>query len=547
MDRRTFLRGSAGFAAAVVAGGLDLRPAAARTGPAPTPSTTSPGPASHLPASPPPVPPASWPPSPAAFEGLTSDWVVQENARPGNNTWRTYGPLEAAGQNASLRDGPPPQGIEGYLDATSAALGDRVAFHVSTTASTYRIDGYRMGWYGGAGGRRVWQSASLPGWQQGPARYDVATKTSEALWDTSYEVTLDAPTFLPGCYLFQLIADNGTTRYVPLTIRDDHSRSRFVVVNAVADWQAYNEWGGTSLYYGRIPGGRERNFANRARAVSFERPYDFGGGAGDFVGAELPLVMRMEEAGLDVTYITSHDVHRDPSLLQRHGVVISTAHDEYWTHEMRQAFEGARDSGVNLIFFGANACYRQVRFEDTLHGSMRRQVCYKSSAEDPIKSTHPELTTVDWRDAPLKLPESSMIGVQYDGQVITDLVVSHPDAWVWESTGVGDGQIFSGVVGPEFDHIADASPANIELLGRSPVDVKIGGKRKSHADMTYYTAPSGSGVFATGTIGWLNHLRPADGGTQPVEPILYHATMNVLRLFGSGPAGHTRPSVPNGR
>ena len=74
-----------------------------------------------------------------------------------------------------------------------------------------------------------------------------ATRTTEALWDTSYEVTLDAPTFLPGCYLFRLIADNGASRYVPLTIRDEHSRARFLVVNAVADWQAYNEWGGIAL------------------------------------------------------------------------------------------------------------------------------------------------------------------------------------------------------------------------------------------------------------------------------------------------------------
>jgi len=537
------LRGSVGLAAAVAAGGLDLRAAGAGTGPATTTSTTSPA----APPPPPPVPPASWPPKPEAFPGLTSDWVVQENALPGITSWQTFDPLEAAGQNASLRHGPPPQGIEGYLDTTSAALGDRVAFHVSTTAATYRIDAYRMGWYGGAGGRRVWQSAALPGWQQGPARYEQATRTTEALWDTSYEVTLDAPTFLPGCYLFRLIADNGASRYVPVTVRDEHSRARFLVVNAVSDWQAYNEWGGTSLYYGRRPGGRSRDYGNRARVVSFERPYDFGGGAGDFIGAELPLVMRLEEAGLDVAYVTSHDVHRDPTLLQRHAVVMSTAHDEYWTREMRQAFETARDHGVNLVFFGANACFRQVRFEDTLHGSMRREVCYKSASEDPMRSQHVELTTVNWRDSPVKEPEASMIGVQYDGQVRTNLVVSHPNAWIWESTGVGGGQIFTGVIGPEFDHIASESPANIEILSRSPVDVEIGGKRKSHADMTYYTAPSGGGVFATGTIGWISHLSPKNGAGEPVEPVLYHATMNVLRLFGSGPAGHTRPSVPNGR
>jgi hypothetical protein len=376
--------------------------------------------------------------------------------------------------------------------------------------------------------------------KQPPPRVHEDTNLVEAEWEPSYRLTPRFPTFLPGCYLFRLVAD-GASRLVPLTIRNDASQARYLVVNAVADWQAYNEWGGASVYYGRRSSGSSRNYGARARVVSFDRPYDWGLGAGDFIGAELPLIMRMEEAGLDVTYATSIDVHRDPARLLRHRAALSLAHDEYWTHEMRAAFEGARDQGVNLVFFGANAMFRQVRLEDSPLGPFRREVCYKSASEDPIERS--ELTTVNWRDAPLGRPEAALIGVQYDGQGFADLEVTNPDGWIWEETGVGYRQKFRGVIGPEFDRVFSSSPTNIQVFARSAIREKT--DRDTWADIAYYSAPSGAGVFSTGTIGWISTLNPHNYTNMPREPQLYHATMNVLRLFGAGPAGAARPSIPN--
>ena len=507
---------------------LDLEMAGAGTAPAPLPAPAT-------------LPPASWPPAPAAYPGLVADWIVAENARPGSDGWNIGGP-EPAGTVATRNNLSVAPGIEGYLDTTSAALGQRIAFHVSSASPTYTIEAYRMGWYQGHGGRLVWQSDPLPGWRQRTPRVDPATNMAEAAWDTTYELSLHGPRFVPGCYLFRLTGADGASRLIPLTIRDDDSDARYLVVNAVADWQAYNEWGGASLYYGR-PAGSSRRFETRARVVSFDRPYDWGLGAADFIGAELPLLMRMEEAGLDVTCITSIDVHASPERLQRHAVVISTAHDEYWTMAMRQGFESARDGGINLVFFGANAMYRQVRLEDSPRGPLRHQVCYKSAREDPISATSPELTTVNWRESPLGRPEASLIGVQYDGVGITDLEITNPDGWIWSETGVGHRQKFAGVIGPEFDRVFSSSPENIEIFARSAIAEQTG--RETWADTAYYSAPSGAGVFSSGTIGWISTLNPADASGAPREAQLYHATMNVLRLFGDGPAGTARPSIPN--
>ena len=162
--------------------------------------------------------------------------------------------------------------------------------------------------------------------------------------------------------------------------------------------------------------------------VSFDRPYDIvTDGSGDFVGNELPLIMRAEELNLDVTYITSLDLHERGELVQQHKAFLSLGHDEYWSKTMFDRGEQARDAGVNLAFFGANAVYRQIRFEPSALGADRHMVNYRSTA-DPIRRTDPAETTVQFRDAPVNRPEASLIGQMYQcNPVRADGIVIEPD------------------------------------------------------------------------------------------------------------------------
>jgi hypothetical protein len=312
----------------------------------------------------------------------------------------------------------------------------------------------------------------------------------------------------------------------------------------VTEWQAYNEYGNYSLYFGLGP--RGRNFASRARIVSFDRPYALGGGSGDFIGLEHPLVMRLEEQGYDVTYATSVDLHTNPDMLLRHQAFLSPGHDEYWSKPMRDGAEKARDSGVNLAFFGANAAYRQIRFQDSAVGPNRLLVCYKSAAEDPMTKVNPALTTVNWRDAPVSRPEMEIVGVGYDGNPVkANLVIADPTAWMFDGLGFTAGQVIApDVIGPEFDRVFPASsPKNIQVVAHSPVKV---GARPSAADTSYYSAPSGAGVFASASIWWLTKLSPPRiFAASPYIPEIVEITNNVLRAFGEGPAGQKYPSIPN--
>ena len=62
-----------------------------------------------------------------------------------------------------------PAPVEGYADQSSVTGGHRVQLFVSTSASRWRATAYRMGWYGGEQGARVWQSSWHKGRRQARA------------------------------------------------------------------------------------------------------------------------------------------------------------------------------------------------------------------------------------------------------------------------------------------------------------------------------------------------------------------------------------------
>jgi hypothetical protein len=462
----------------------------------------------------------------ATTAGPVAQWVVDENAKPGTTDWNI-------GPHAGL-DGD----IEGYADTVSATQGTSVRLFVSTVDPSFHVEMYRLGYYGGAGGRLVWQSASTPGIKQAAPTIAPGTNMVEATWQPSVVVPVDHR-FPPGVYLCKLVGSSGVARLVPLTVRNDESTAAYMVQSSVTTWQAYNDWGGYSLYKG--PDG---SFERRARVVSFDRPYSLGLGQSDFLGLEFPLVMLMEQLGLDVTYTTDVDTHAHPELLIHHKAYFSLGHDEYWSVEMRNGVEAARDAGVNLVFSGANAVFRQIRLDPSPVGPNRQQTCYKDASEDPIRQTQPALTTVNWRDAPVGRPESSLIGQQYESNPVrADMVIVDPSAWVFTGTGVTAGQKLSGVIGSEYDHYhpSQVGPPNVQILAHSPLVCR---GIDSYADMTYYSAPSGAGVLATGTIDWIPQLTPPAPGA-PHNDDVVAITKNVLAAFGQGPAGTAHPSTAN--
>ncbi len=451
---------------------------------------------------------------PALAPGDSSHRVTDENARPGTTDWR-------------ITTDNPKSVIEGFADTSSAALGDEVNLMVATGEDGWQARAYRMGWYGGAQGRLVWSSGPQPLQYQPKAVVDARSGMAEAPWSTSLSIPITA-TWVPGTYLVKLTAPKGGAHYIPLTIRDDASTAALLAINAVTTWQAYNDWGSCSLY--RCLFAKHR----RGEVVSFDRPYfhPYGKGSADFLDHELPLISLAEQLGFDITYATDLDLQREPSLTHRHRAVLSLGHDEYYSTAMREALQSARDAGVNLAFFGANAIYRRITLESGRNARpLRREVNHRAG------------DTAEWRSG--GQPESALIGIGYDCAGMTgDMRLVNTANWVYEGSGARDGQVLKGLVANEFDNVQrlPSTPKNLELLSHSPV---VCGGDHSHANSSYYTAPGGAGVFATGTIHWICNLDTTCGPSPYTSAVVRRVTANVLIAFARGPAGETHPSVGN--
>ena len=205
------------------------------------------------------------------------------------------------------------------------------------------------------------------------------------------------------------------------------------VQNSVSTWQAYNNWGGKSLYPHNSTG-------PQAKKVSFDRPYSIEDGAGDYLFRwEYNMVRFLEREGYDVTYVTSIDTHANPATLLRAKAFLSVGHDEYWTWEMRANVEAARDRGIDLAFFSANVCYWQARLED----GNRTLVSYKESAlsADPLANDGNPLNdariTTKWRNVPVLRPEESLVGVMYvESPVDGDITIDNASHWVFAGAPV---------------------------------------------------------------------------------------------------------------
>jgi hypothetical protein len=460
----------------------------------------------------------------------TAPWLIAENAKPGTLNW-------------ICNHNQPEHALEGFASQVSAVPGDDVAVFVSTTARAVQVQAYRMGYYQGLGGRLIVQTDFVPATVQAAPVVTFGLGTVTCPWSPTLTLNITKD-WLPGCYLLKLVGDGGEEQFVPLTIRDDASMASYVLQNSVTTWQAYNLWGSYSLYYG--PDGKGRGtFADRARAVSFDRPYPqtWASGAADFVGNELPLLFHLESLGLDMTYWTDVDLHTQPQLLMNHRCLFSLGHDEYWSTAMRDGASAANAGGVNLAFLGANACYRQIRLQPTSVGPNRLQVCYKDATEDPMVHLQPELTTVNWNQAPLNNPESTLIGSMYQSVgAKADMVVTDASSWFFAGCNLSDGHTFPNTILGEYDRYVPSLPGphNADVLAHSPVPGQF-----NWSDITYYTAPGdGGGVLASGSASFVSLL----GNTGSIPPnvilpaipgvtdVVRRAMENVYGRFGLGPA-----------
>lgn len=430
--------------------------------------------------------------------------------------------------------------VAAYTTHASGVPGTRVGLKVSTTEGGWEAAAFRIGSYEGGTGAFVWESGFRRGRQQPAPRWSsYERRTVVAPW--TRDLTVDTSTWTPGFYVFRLRTDTGWETQVPYVVTSESARGTVALVAPITTWQAYNEWGGYSLYAGA-------NGDAPSHAVSFDRPYNGATGANDYRTAAIPVVVRAEQAGVPLSYFTNVDLHTTPGALAGARGYVSMGHDEYWTNTMREVVLGARDAGTNLAFLGANTMYWRIRLEPGAEGPARVVVGYRHSAHlDPLYAQGSVDATALFREPPVPRPEHDLLGMQYECYPVdTDYVIASPGWWGFRGTGVRRGTHVHGLVGPEADRVYpdERLPRPLQVLSHSPYSCR---GVTTTTQSVYYTAGSGAGVFAAGTLRWGCAMvdrceRPLGSATREFARTV---TGTLVTEFARGPVGARHPARDN--
>ena len=485
--------------------------------------------------------------------------IVCENQKTGNasSEWDISGSGDSS--------------IQGFATNISVTPGQTESFKIDTPSNNYTIDIYRIGDYNGMGARKIATinpSAALP--QNQP---NCLTNSATGLIDcgnwavsASWLVPSDA---VSGIYFAKLNRhDTGGSSHIVFIVRESDTASHHSdVVFQTSDttWQAYNQYGGNSLYVG--------NPAGRAYKVSYNRPITTRGtSAEDFVfNAEYPMVRWLESNGYDVSYISGVDTDRSgPTILtpSKHKMFMSVGHDEYWSGAQRANVEAARAAGLHLAFFSGNEVFWKTRWEASIDGSntpYRTLVSYKEThANAVIDPADPPTWTGTWRDPRFSppadggRPENALTGTIFKVNSGTPTgAIAVPAALgkmrFWRNTSVATlaagatATLTTGTLGYEWDEEPNNGfrPAGLMRLSSTTLSgaqilLDYGstyGSGSATHNLTLYRHTSGALVFGAGTVQWSwgldsNH----DRGSAAADVRMRQAMVNLLADMGVQPA-----------
>ena len=462
--------------------------------------------------------------------------IIEENRKPGTLEWQLRfhsfdDPITLASYplNRHIRH----SAIEGYASKTSVRPGESIDFMVSMKPpGGFLIQIYRMGYYGGAGARHI---VRLGPHRAAPQAVPMMTieRLRECAWEKSASLTIPKD-WLSGVYLAKLTRDepHGTQSYIIFVVKDHRPADLLCQVSDLT-WQAYNKWPGKdSLYDDGTP---EVWYTGPHVRVSFDRPYakycqcldsPLSSGSGGYLMWEHPMTYWLEQQGYDVTYCSNIDLELDPAVLKFTKVFLSVAHDEYWSRKMYDAVMKARNEGLSLAFFSGNTMWHEIEFYgSSVTGAPARAFARKVNMADTEK----------------------LMGVKARTIGYGDWVVTKPEHWVYEGTGLNAGDKIQAVIGWEYN----GEPADIpglEVLATSLLhprtDQWVTTDHYHHG--VIFPCEKGNWVFNAGTIWWPEGLacppghvpaRVGDvGGTFGPQPAAQHITANVLnRMIKDSP------------
>ena len=480
-----------------------------------------------------------------AAETNSRNVITAENAKPGTSDWQlTY-----------TRIDPPTKyrcpWIEGYVSASSVLAGDELQLFVSTNpAAEFQVEIFRLGYYGGKGARLVQTLGPFAGKVQ-PDPPVGKNRLRECVWEatTTLKIGADWPS---GVYLGKLsLTGKGRYQsYVVFIVRDERPAD---IVFQCSDhtWQAYNRWPDNYSLYD--DGATQWSLGGETH-VSFDRPYGkycqvvdapLSQGSGEFLLWEFPFAYWLEQHGYDVTYVGNSDVHRSAASITRGRIMLSVGHDEYWSLEQYQHVKDAIQQGLSVGFFSGNTCCF-VTPPSASSAGVANRVLTRAGRYGGLMEVE------QGRMGPFRVEgpnEKLLIGARtispFNGS--GDWVVTQPDHWLFEKTGMQRGDEIPGLVGWEF-HGDPAAIPGLKVVAEG--DTLNGGGKPAHWTATIYPGSKQNWVFNASTIYWAQGLSAPPGHVLPFahfgrphgpDPRVQQITHNYLQRCGAAPHASSQP------
>ena len=466
--------------------------------------------------------------------------ITEENSHTGTTDWQlTRVRLNENKLRTSL--------IEGYCSKQSIAAGETLQIFVSTRPETpFQIDIYRMGYYGGCGGRHLYRSEPLPGRAQPvPEMTALPERLRECQWEPSLSLTIPAD-WVSGVYLGKLTTLPESKQepywqsYVIFIVRDDR-RADVLFQCSDNTWQAYNKWPVNESLYTHPSGAHAPGVA-----VSFDRPYamycqifeaPLSVGSGEFLLWEFPLCYWLEQHGYDVTYSSNCDL-LETDFLTRCQTFLSVGHDEYWDARQFDVVKAGIEQGVNVLWLCGNSVFVDSPFSPNQAGQPQRRIhrrgCFGELREDEL-ATYSSLFAGLQSTAP---DERDIMGVRsvvpFNGG--GDWTCTKPDHWVFAGTSMQAGESIPGLVGWEHHGEPDPERVGLEVLAEGMI--WSGGTRPGQYAAVIFPGPAQNFVFNASTIFWAQglasppgHQLPWSHGSRPhgPDPRVQQMTHNLLQ------------------
>ena len=365
--------------------------------------------------------------------------------------------------------------VEAYCDRLSYLPGEGVDVHVWCATDQFDIDVRRWGSATPGNDEVLWSATDVPG-EAHPTPTNADSHGCD--WPATVQVPIGAD-WPSGMYLVTLHANGAThdraVSHAMFVVRAGRATGNPLLVLATNTYNAYNNWGGRSLYTGGHqvsfdrPFGRgmlvrphtERDDRKSRPTRPGEEPdtdgtvyqqYRFEHGYPGYMSSagwftyERRFVEWAARNDIPLDYAVSSDLEHNPDVVRGYQLVLGVGHDEYWSAAQRDTIEAHVAAGGNYASMSGNTMFWQVRLDQK--GRAMTAHKYNAHRSDPVVGT-PDETTMSgmWCDPLVGRPEWRFLGAgsayglysrfgQATPRASGGFTVYRDGHWMFEGTGL---------------------------------------------------------------------------------------------------------------